>query len=80
MLSHSGVPMSLPVACPTDRHLAGSLENVQGRLVCHARENNTCNEAGIRTGFERGTLNSFQITIMKLRTTAIRIVIRVRCS
>ena len=56
------------------------LRVIQGGLVSPARENNTCNEAGISTGFERGTLNSFQITIMKLRTTPIRIVIRVLCS
>ena len=56
------------------------LRVIQGGLVSPARENNTCNEAGISTGFERGTLNSFQITIMKLRTTPISIVVRVRCS
>ena len=49
-------------------------------MVGPARENNTYNEAGINTGFERGTLNFFQITTMKLRITPIRIVIRVRCS
>ena len=55
------------------------LRVIQGGLVGPARENNTYNEAGIDTGFERGTLNFFQITTMKLRTTPIRIVIRVRC-
>ena len=56
------------------------LRVIQGGLVGPARENTTYNEAGISTGFERGTLNSLQITIMKLRTTPIRVVIRVRCS
>ena len=56
------------------------LRVIQGGLVGPARENNTYNEAGINTDFERGTLNFFQITTMKLRTTPIRIVIRVLCS
>ena len=51
------------------------LRVIQGGLVGPARENNTYNEAGINTDFERGTLNFFQITTMKLRTTPIRIVI-----
>jgi hypothetical protein len=62
------------------RLLYQRLRVIQGGMVGPTRENNTYNEAGINTGFERGTLNFFQITTMKLRTTPIRIVIRVRCS
>ena len=62
------------------RLLYQRLRVIQGGTVGPARENNTYNEAGINTGFERGTLNFFHITTMKLRITPIRIVIRVRCS
>ena len=62
------------------RLLYQRLRVIQGGMVSPARENNTYNEAGINTGFERGTLNFFHITTIKLRITPIRIVIRVRCS
>ena len=56
------------------------LRVIQGGLVGPARENNTCNGAGVSPSFERGTLNLFQIMTMKLRTAPVRVVIRVRCS
>ena len=45
------------------------LRVIQGGLVGPA-ENNTYNDAGISTGFERGTLKFSLITTMNLRTSS----------
>ena len=60
--------------------LSTDAEGMQGGLVCPARENKMCKDAEVVIAvFGSGALFSL-IAPMNLRTTLIRIVVRVRCS